>query len=93
MYARRNDITYGKTTQLTDDFRRLKSTTPTELDYSWEVDNCPICLDVHDEPRTLACKHTFCTLCLQYTIDRTPQHNKHYDRGFECVICGYFTKV
>jgi hypothetical protein len=83
---------YIMKTNLTDDFKRLKPTPLPEIDYSWEVDNCPICLDVHDEPRTLACKHTFCRVCLQYTIDRMPPDTFN-ERGFDCVVCGYFTKV
>ncbi|XP_045205454.2 uncharacterized protein LOC123557809 [Mercenaria mercenaria] len=84
---------YKKATNLTDDFRRLQCVTPMEFDFPWEVDNCPICLDVHDDPKQLACKHTFCKVCLQYTIDKTPTDTRHDDRGFECLICGYFTKI
>ena len=25
---------------------------------------CPICIETFSEPRTLACQHTFCTVCL-----------------------------
>lgn len=84
---------YIQATNLTDDFRQFRCETSTELDYSWEIDNCPICLDVHENPLRLACKHTFCRICLQYTIDRSKSSSKHEDRGFECIICGYFTKV
>ena len=91
--GRHKTFRYIKATNLTDDFRRLQSTTPLDLDYSWEVDNCPICLDVHDDPVVLGCKHTFCKICLQYTIDKTLPSTRYDDRGFVCAVCGYFTKV
>lgn len=90
MADRKGHYRYENVTNLTDDFLRLKPTGSD--DESWEINHCQICLGAFSDPRTLACMHTFCRECLQTAINQT-SGGKKYDRGFRCVLCGYFTKV
>ena len=40
-------------------------------------DSCPICLDILENPRTLKCKHAFCTKCLK----------KALAVNYKCPVC------
>lgn len=40
-------------------------------------DSCPICLDILENPRTLKCKHVFCTKCLK----------KALAVNYKCPVC------
>ncbi|KAL4218979.1 hypothetical protein ACF0H5_021565 [Mactra antiquata] len=91
MDIERVSFAYKRVTNLTEDFTRLKS--PEVDDEFWEISHCQVCLDKFSDPRTLACKHTFCRTCLQLAIDDKTQAKQSEDRGFECLLCGYFTKM
>lgn len=41
------------------------------------ADSCPICLEALDNPRTLKCKHVFCTKCLK----------KALAVNYKCPVC------
>lgn len=45
--------------------------------------HCVVCLDVYDQPRTLPCLHSFCTLCLE----NLPQKKEGYRYVIVCPIC------
>lgn len=47
---------------------------------------CPVCLDSLQDPRTLACLHTFCTNCLEGC-------RKQHRRDFECPVCKRLTSL
>ena len=45
----------------------IKSVDTIRFDTSSFVDDlkCSVCLDFFNQPRTLACQHSFCTTCLE----------------------------
>ncbi|XP_077984673.1 E3 ubiquitin-protein ligase TRIM71-like [Glandiceps talaboti] len=44
--------------------------------------SCSICLERYDNPKVLACLHTFCEKCLLTLVRRSRRH------GFDCPTCG-----
>ena len=54
--------------------------------------NCPLCLDVYKQPRSLACLHTFCETCIDLEIQRNA---KLWTRKSEirCPVCKEYTVV
>ncbi|XP_052774534.1 E3 ubiquitin-protein ligase TRIM7-like [Mya arenaria] len=46
---------------------------------------CPICLETFNEPKLLACGHTFCAGCIQDIINRAP--NDGARKSTKCITC------
>lgn len=53
---------------------------------------CPICLETYEEPKALACLHTFCESCINDYIVRNRNDNLHCD-GICCPLCRFITPV
>lgn len=53
---------------------------------------CPICLETYDEPKALACLHTFCECCINDYIVRNRNDNTHR-YGICCPLCRCITPV
>ena len=83
---------YVKQTQLSEDFRTLLVPKPKPQTPRRVVDYCPVCLNEFVDARTLPCFHMYCKHCLQYTIDKAPP-DPDQDRGFMCILCGFFVRV
>ena len=69
--------------------RRRRSSVSTEIERlgasGEELLKCPLCLDIFDTPRALACLHTFCEPCLKFYIQDAKSSAR--DGKLESVVC------
>lgn len=55
---------------------------------------CPVCLDIFDEPKLLRCGHTICDKCAKKIIASKPAAPSTFDSGsILCPECGYKTEI
>ncbi|KAK6169604.1 hypothetical protein SNE40_020619 [Patella caerulea] len=57
-------------------------------DDSSTVPLCSICLDEFKEPKTIDCKHSFCSFCLNDYIKKSAANNK-----FNCPLCRFEVQI